>query len=191
MYVSQQNVILNADHFIQTLSQSGTDWKLGILSTDRAEQPYLGFSPNDNFDSHVSDQVSRFSTAVGKLGQDGDAFERPFDSILHALKQYRNFNRPGASLSIVIVTDAEEQSATSVADFMAILHFFVDQKIYFYHVLANAESGCTTDEGLWNYVGGRYEAALKLADGGALYSICSPDFASVLTSISSKIGSQP
>jgi len=175
----QQSVIQNASLFINEFTQKKTlNWKMGLLSSDIGENPYLGFAPGDELLSSSPDPVLRFQNAVSNLDTWGSGYEMFFDPIVKQMSQYPNFGRKAATLAIIFVTDAEEQSGTN--DAQLFLDFLKIQKtsltsVVVYGVFAANDLGCRSDEGFWNYAGSEYEEVIK-ATQGKVYPICSPDF---------------
>ncbi|MAF79029.1 MAG: hypothetical protein CME63_08465 [Halobacteriovoraceae bacterium] len=121
----QQSVIDNARLFFNEFAKASyVDWKIGLISTDWEEDPYLGFdrsfdsslvTPNDptSFDQVVSE----FQYAVGQLGISGSATETTFLPVHLKLEEYKgshasrpSFLRDNAHLVVISITDEAEQS---------------------------------------------------------------------------------
>ncbi len=187
MGVHQQNVIKNSDLFIQefTKKQSVLDWKLGLISTDQIEKPYIGFDPGNFLDKTTANPVAAFNAAVGRLGTNGDATERPWASVKHALMTYPNWVRKGAILAMIFMTDAEEQSNVPAADFLAFLTQMkgTTQQMVSYQVLGPTDWGCQATDGNWQYANSVYETFQK-ALTGKTYPLCSQDFGKNLADLS-------
>ncbi len=179
MYEHQQNVIRNSSLFIQefTKNQNRLDWKLGLISTDRREDPYIGFTPGKTLDKNTLDPVGDFNDAVAQLGTNGDYTERPWASVERAFEAYPQWVRNGAILVLVLVTDAEEQSEIAAKDFLKFLIQIKGsaQKILSYGVLGPTDWGCPSSDSNWKYPGTPYEEFAK-AVAGKNYPLCSQDF---------------
>ncbi len=175
----QQSVIHNSDLFIQEFvkKQSVLDWRMGLISTDITEQPYIGFVPGNFLDKTTPTPAVAFNSAVNRLGTNGDATERPWASVRHAFDSYPNWVRKGAILALVFVTDAEEQSSIPAADFLTYLTQIkgTTQQIVSYGVLGPTDWGCPSSDSTWNYVGSPYEDFAKTIQGKN-YPLCSQDF---------------
>lgn len=111
MSTIQSNIVRNANLFMQNFIQNNfMQWKMGVVSTDKLDEPYLGFL--NVFDNSSVDQVRVFSDAIGRLGTDGDASEYVFYNVMRMLidPMYTSFFRADAHLAVIMVTDEEEQS---------------------------------------------------------------------------------
>ncbi len=121
----QQSVIDNAELFFTEFAKASyVDWKLGLLSTDWEEEPYLGFDRsfdssliNSSDPSSFTNVVGQFQSAVSTLGTSGSATEANFVPVHYKLDAYNgssasrpSFLRDNAHLVIISITDEEEQS---------------------------------------------------------------------------------
>jgi hypothetical protein len=185
----QRKVIDNTSRFIQQFTQNAqyADWRIGLISTDSSQDPFLGFTPNDRLDMNTTDPVSKFQDAVDRLGIDGSGVETTYDSVLDALDAYPDFIRPGAILALIVVTDAEEQSRMAADEFLRRVHSKVGDpsRLIVYTVLGDGSSGCATDE-FFHYPRSRYEEFVNKSRA-KLYSLCS-DFGVSLADIGRDIG---
>jgi hypothetical protein len=176
MSTYQQEVIANTDLFMQEFTRkSQVRWRMGLISTDESENPYLGFrSP---FEWTAANPVNLFRAAVGRLGTGGSGTEKSFVPVLTHLRRNPTFLRPGASLALVFVTDAEEQSSQSEGDFLtqlAQVRGRADQLLA-YGVFGADDLGCGAGngEGRWDYAGSPYEGVIASVNG-RVYPICQP-----------------
>jgi hypothetical protein len=179
----------NAGLFMQEFSgQNVLDWKLGLVSTAIAEQPYLGFA--SPFDFRNPDPVGVFKGAVVRLGTNGDGIERSFRPVLDKIRTFPNFLRPQAHLAVIMVSDEDEQSNIPAADFVAQLTAAKGGRaslVRVYAALNSTDFGCT--QGTTNtYRGSPYEAAVNATNGKA-YSTCSPTFGADLADLGKDIAS--
>ena len=170
----QQALIRNADTFINTfVSGGGLDWKMGILSTDVLNNPYIGFTPGTELTYKTPDNVKLFKDAVGRLGTSGDAIEKTFAPIMKYIPKYPTFLRPNAMLALIMITDAEEQSGTPAKDFIDFLAVTKGnlKKVVTYGVFAPQDFGCTIGDSFWNYAKSPYEEVVN-ATNGKTYPLC-------------------
>jgi hypothetical protein len=109
--IFKTNIIRNTEKFMRAFSQNTSiDWRIGLVSTDVSENPYLGFSTP--FDSNDSDPVGTFQNAVRSLGTNGAYDEYVFYSAVRAFQQFTGFARGSAHKVFIMVTDEEEQSGS-------------------------------------------------------------------------------
>lgn len=170
----QQALIKNADTFINDfIKHGGLDWKMGVLSTDVFDNPYTGFTPTTELTFKTPNNVQIFKDAIGNLGTSGDAIEKTFAPIMKWLPQFPNFLRPQAMLAIIMVTDAEEQSGVTSADFLAFLQKTKGslKRVISYGVFSPQDFGCAFGDTTWNYKGTVYEDVVK-ATNGKTYALC-------------------
>lgn len=171
----QQEVIRNAETFMQEFQKKGTvRWKMGLISTDEMNSPYLGFT--SPFEWNSPDPAQTFRRAVASLGLFGSGTEKTFVPITKHLSQNPNFLRPNANTVLIFVTDAEEQSgfqmnATQFLQRLTQLRGGRTNELLAYGVFAANDFGCQSDEGPWNYAGSPYEAVISQLNGKA-YPIC-------------------
>jgi hypothetical protein len=175
----QQAVIHNADLFIQEFvaKQSLLDWKMGIVSTDDYDQPYVGFNTGDELNKHTVDPVAKFTAAVRRLGTSGSGLEKPFLCAQKALNANPTFLRKNAILALIVVTDAPDQSnipGDDMAKYLVTLKGGNQKQVVYYGVLGPEDWSCTSD-GYWNFAGSAYEVMRPLFTGKD-YPLCSPDF---------------
>lgn len=185
----QEAVIRNTETFIREFSKNtvGTDWKMGLLSTDTNDPPYIGFRPGDELTSTTINPVLLFQAAVGRLGTYGDGTEKVYDPVILALDRFPTFLRPGAKLFIIVVSDEEEQSRSySTATFLSTLRsrLAAPDHLITYSVLGDDAAGCYTG---FRYAGSRYEEFVTQS-AGQRYLICS-DFGTSLAQIAIDMGS--
>jgi hypothetical protein len=107
----QQNIVTNSAYFMDEFIKNNImQWKMGVMSTDESEAPYLGFS--SPFDYNTPDPVPIFQNAIDLLGTTGDYNEYVFHNVLRARTNpsLSKFFRNDAHMAIIMVTDEEEQS---------------------------------------------------------------------------------
>jgi hypothetical protein len=170
----QQALIKNADQFINDfVKHGGLDWKMGLLSTDVMNNPFIGFTPTTELSVRTPDNVRLFKDAVGRLGTAGDAIERSFAPVQKWIPKHPTFLRPNAMLALIFVTDAEEQSGVKAQDFIDFLTVTKTslKKVVTYGVFAAQDLGCTVGDSTWKYAGSPYEPVIT-ATTGKVYPLC-------------------
>ena len=183
----QNQVISNANAFMQDFIKQKLDWKMGLISTDESDLPYAGFARSPKLDSSVTNAVDVFADAVDRLGTSGSAVEETFKPILRAFQDDAAFLRPNTPLAVIMVTDAEEQSRMPAPMFMSRLNGLTQgRNLFTYGVFASEDFGCRSDEGEWNYAGSPYEAFIKSAVVGQTFPLCN-DFGTSLVNIAHDI----
>ena len=191
MYDEQTELQNNFSSFInkfKTLKQA--DWKMGLLSSDNSELPYLGFG-TDLFNHTEPNPEKRFTDAVGMLGTSGSATEKYFDPIKKNFTQYKDFVRKKAYLAIIFLTDEPEQSIQSSKDFN---NYLLGLKsgdrdlIELYGGFTAKDLPICPPEtwGGWTYSGSKFEESINFF-GGSFFDLCHPDMGKKLAAIGEKI----
>ncbi len=192
----QKNIVKNAELFMKEFIKSNyIDWKMGLVSTDRSELPYLGF--DQPFNRATVDPVTLFKAKVDSLGTNGDASEYVFHNI------YRNIMNPGpipflrgnSHLAVIMVTDEEEQSQEmdrtlyEVNNFYAAMRSMISPlfKMRFYGAI-NAKELEQCSAYAMDYAESPFEKVIGLTNGFVV-SACKPDFGEGLASIGKDIAS--
>ncbi len=191
MGTAQQLVSDNTRIFMNEFTKAGPlRWRMGMISTTEADQPYVGFTPADALNFQTPDAVTKFQQAVGRLGENGDTTEKTYTPVLNALHQFPDFLRPNAYLALIIVTDEEEQSDVTTNDFLnqikalkanSLGHFLT------YGIFSDRSAGCPGSA----YNGGKYPDLISQTHGKT-YPLCSSNFGLLLSQLGadlvSKIG---
>lgn len=180
----QQAVIRNADLFIQEFVKKQTilDWKMGLLSTDETEPPYIGFTPGTELNKSTANPVTAFTSAVNQLGIYGSGIEKPFLCAQRALNNSPQFLRQGAILALILLTDAAEQSSIPGKDFVQFLSQLKGgnlKQVVYYGVLGPTDWNCPASDSYWKFANSPYEA-MRGSLGGKDFPLCSPTFGSNL-----------
>ncbi len=186
MSAHQTNLIKNADLFInEFVAKGGLEWKMGVVSTDISQPPFAGFTPTSAINYTQPDGVARFQAAIRRLGISGDSTERMFAPIQKHLNDFPDFLRPEATLAVIFITDAFEQSRISGADMLSFIHAKKGgdrKKVIFYGALTPTDYACPpTGEEAWPYTGSVFE---QVIDGtkGKVYKLCA-DFGQNLSDL--------
>jgi hypothetical protein len=108
----QNNIVNNAALFMQEFTQNNImKWRMGVMSTDKSELPYLGYTTT--FDGQSADPIKTFQDAISALGTNGDVSEYVFYNVNRGVGMatpYDQFYRRDSHLAVIMVTDEEEQS---------------------------------------------------------------------------------
>jgi hypothetical protein len=208
----QRNIVKNADLFMnEFIMQRHINWKLGIVSTDQRQDPFLGFDSlygSDIFDyndpTSISDGVQVFRDAMDSLGTNGDASEYIFYNTLRAFQNYSDpggtrpeFIRSTSHLAVIMVTDEEEQSEWKFGGkyepytFLNTIKGYVNKfrNVRFYGALNRKDlEGCERPGDYTPYAGSQYEKIID-ASGGFNISACLDDFGTRLADIGKDIAS--
>ena len=178
-------IIANMDIFIESFVQNakGAQWRMGLLSTDVSDIPYVGFLPYNYFESSDPTPVERFNRAVKALGTNGSPTEESFRPIQNSLIRYNGFLRENSKLFIILVSDELEQGDESVSSFIEFLHELKGpDAIATYGVFEMAEKGCGRED----YTGTRYAEFIQRTNG-LTFPICSDDYGQGLAKFGSDI----
>lgn len=189
MSQEQQDIIQNTSFFINEFAvQAQINWRMGLISTDKDESPYLGFQNNGRFEKGNPDPVGTFQNAVGQLGTSGSADERSMDSIMAQFQRDPNFVRNSACLVMILVSDEPDHSKNfSAPAFLKEMEKLKGnlKAVRIFTVLATNENGCDTGEN-YDYAGSSYETIVNATKGGN-YDVCNSNFGAQLADIGRKI----
>jgi hypothetical protein len=183
MSTFQREVIANTGVFMQEFVKDSLQWSMGLISTDPSDLPYIGFTPTTLLNYLTPNGVGLFQGAVGRLGVGGSGYEQTFAPIQKHLDAYPSFTRKDAYLAVISVTDAEEQSGMTSAEFLQYVAVKkgAPNRTIFYGALGADDLGCRLGEG-WNYSGSKYEDVV-LATGGRVFPICTTTFGKDLAAL--------
>lgn len=203
----QNNVIKNAKLFFEQFAkQQYVNWKIGIVSTDQRERPYLGFE--QSFDSSLIDPrdpgsfnrvVNQFQEAVGRLGTNGSASEYTFYNVKRHLDDFdgrlgESFLRSNSHLVVIMISDEEEQSLQGFGFEFEAIRFFNNLSTYipsnkilrFYGAIDHKDlQGC---DGSWGdpWRGSEFEKIISHSNGFVI-SACINNFGNELAKIGQDI----
>jgi len=201
MDAHQQDVINNTQVFMDQFTKTAQlDWKMGLISTDASEKPFVGFTKTDLVTWQDPSAATVFQNAVNQMGTSGSGIEQSFIPLMVQLTAYPDFIRPFAQLVIVIVTDAPEQSDNlqeingafnRTVDPPEFIDFITKIKgdlnlVHTYGVFGAQDFNCPQTDDFWNFKGSRYEALIN-ATRGKTYRLCDPDFGKLLTEMGKDI----
>ena len=195
------NVIANAELFFeQFVGREYVDWKLGIVSTNVSDAPYLGFDrpfssslidPDDP--ASLAKAIHTFSAAIRKLGINGSTYEYVFHNAKRALDNYganstNPFLRRNAHLVVIMISDEPEQSEREYGALYRAANFYEhitqyiegDKVLRFYGALEFRDlQDCGMGQ---SYAGSPFQEIIDLSDG-MIISACSPKFGVELAKI--------
>ena len=208
----QQNIIRNARIFMEQFAkQPYINWKIGLISTDKSDSPYLGFEKP--FDWNLIDPkdptsfdrtVTEFQKVVSTFGTSGDSSEYVFYNVKRVLDLFNgstasrpSFLRPNSHLVVIMVTDEKEQSmidngpAYDAPTFVKTLSTYIpgNKILRFYGALSRKDlQNCSNPGDDEPYAGSQYEKIINLTQGFNI-SACVDDFGTDLAKIGKDIAS--
>lgn len=208
MNTHQTNLIRNTELFVdEIVGNRILDYHIGVLSSTARNTWGSGGSvcPDGRLCGRLERFVSR-NTVDGiralkenfRLGVNGSAEEKFFEPVLMALTPPMSnganagFYRPDASLAVIFLTDAEDQSNISPQEFY---NFLVQLKggdtskiLTYGSIIPSGRTGCLRDSGDSPL---RIESFFALSKG-SYYFLCDPlfgrDLAKISADISAKVG---
>ena len=186
MQQHQQNVINNTQIFMNQFSQGANllNWKMGLISTDKSDNPYVGFGPD--LTSQTPNAIRLFQNAVARLGTNGASIEEGFEPMLQVLQAHPDFVRPHSTLAVIFVTDAQEQGRDAVQNVLRDLGKIKPvNEVVSYGIFWTQDLGCswnTGGEDDWNVKGSRYGEFIRQTNGKT-YPLCSSNFGSNLADL--------
>ena len=208
----QDKIIQNAQIFFKKfVDRPNINWKLGIVSTDKGDQPYLGFEQSFDYSNlnglnaiGLRRGLAKFNKTVERIGTNGDTQELVFFNIKKALDwqntDFNHFHRLDAHLAIIMITDEYEQSEEVFGEhyqphkFLKLIqsNYMASNKIVrFYgalsfHDLENCSWGTMGRGGYNNYKGGKLHKIIELTDGFVI-SACINNFGAKLAELGEDI----
>jgi hypothetical protein len=125
----------------------------------------------------------------------GDPEEKAFDTILASLKAHPDFVKPADELSVIIMTDEDEQSIVDAPTFTRELKALLpNQKISISTITAASDvAGCSSGD--WDFARSKY-AKVITEFSGKNYSLCSEsslpqDITNLGSEIATRAGAGP
>jgi hypothetical protein len=209
MAVHQDNLAKNVSKFTSTFTNSSIlDYNIGVVTTDTSGDPYTGDEDKccGKLVGEIAKVVSKTTPGANEIladnimvGINGDSYEKVFDPIVMALSPAlltgwnAGFYRQDASLAVIFITDAEDQSRYNdpqrAYQFLTGLKNGNKNKVLGYGVIvpSNDTSRCERDE--TKVTPRRIEEFLKLVTNspGNIMSLCDPDYGTRLANLAKDI----
>jgi len=203
----QRNVSRNARLFMEQFALNNSiNWKIGVVSTDDTQPPFLGFATPFGADLIDEDNpvtfnaaVDKFSSAISSLGTNGSASEYVFYNSIRHINEWSSgipgkptFLRENAHLIVIMITDEEEQSegefgssysVNSVIDNLS-NRIPSDAVLRFYGAMGQGDLAQCSNS--WRFGGDPMEDIIEQTGGFAI-SACIDDFGRELSRIGEDI----
>ncbi len=208
----QNNLASNFSNFITAAAGWSADYHIGVTSTDMdADSGRLIGTPRfvtnadwQAFENNVrlgdsgsaTEQGLAASQAALSLPRTADSDvacsddagcpepERCYDGFCGGSN--RGFLRSDAALEVVYVSDEEDSSPADLnfyINFLKSIKGFYNENMFHAHAIVGPAGGCSTSSGNGGAAAGLRYIDVANATGGNVGSVCSPSFASHLTSI--------
>jgi hypothetical protein len=204
----QNSVINNSKLFFEQFAKEAyVDWKIGIVSTDKTEEPYLGFKKSfdsslvdDNIPGSFDKVVVEFQDAVSELGISGAGYEYTFYNLKRMLDQFggntnNSFQRGDSHLVVIMISDEVEQSMTfgdsyEAINFLNTMRGYVtpSKKLRFYGAIKHKQLKDCTNYDSKPWIGSEFEKIITASEGFVV-SACVPKFGNELARIGKDIAS--
>ncbi len=179
MLEEQVRLADNFSAFVDVLDESRADWRLGVTVTDLADAATMR---EGVMGPRTADLEQVFRRAV-LVGSAGSRTEQGFLSAQTCLEaNYDAFVREGADLSVVFISDEDDQSPGGVEAYIEGMAGFAGAGTVQLHALVgDLPEGCASGSTAAD-AGGRYlEAAGQT--GGLHESICAEDYSDILSQV--------
>jgi hypothetical protein len=185
MIEEQAALAAMAGEFIDFLVAEGFDFQVGVVSTDNAT--LQGATPIVS--AATADPAASFAANV-QLGTAGSGYEQPIDFGYQAVTPpmsvpggpNEGFLREAAGLALIALTDEDDQSAGTAADWAAAIEALKpDPDAVSFNGIHGLATGCE-DNGVAAYPGPRLQEVVA-ATGGSEVSLCDADWMPVLETI--------
>lgn len=164
----QNNLATNSALFVDELLMSGVDFQIAVVTTDN---PSIrgGIITNSTPDvySELSDAI--VAGTVGSAIEEGQEMaKKALEGDLHPSS---GFQRTDAFLSVIIVSDEDDFSVSSDAEYYDFFFYLKDPGLFAFNSVVSTDSLCPSQ------VGARYMAQSALL-GGVSLSACAEDWGS-------------
>jgi hypothetical protein len=181
MAEEQARLAENFVSFVAALDSTDADWHLGIVTTDTSRSD-AGILRGGVFDPDTPDLEQAVVDAL-LVGTSGSREEKGFEAATLALgPRNPGLLREDARLNVVFVTDEDDGSPGTAADFLVSLAEVAGAEGYAVHgVVGDLPDGCASGTGA-GAPAPRYVEVID-ATGGFRDSICADDYADLLTQV--------
>jgi hypothetical protein len=191
MAEEQESLAENFPKFMDYFVGSGLDYHVGVVSTDMDNPNHRGklrHAGGVNYiDDTVADPMPIFSQ-MASMGTDGSSFEKGLAATYSAMVTLKDtdnagFARDSAHMSIVVISDEDDSSSTSVISISEFVSWLQTTKsaedmVTFSSIVGIEPSGCSGPGGDATY-GERYVYVTDQV-GGIKWSICNSAWDQVL-----------
>ena len=148
------------------------DIRMGLLSTDRADETHAGFLPHRIVDQSNPEAWTIFKEGIERLGNHGDASsEQAFFPIEMNLARFPNFLRKNSRLILIVISDEPEQGreALAVGQFLSFLYSQINYRFVSAYGLFGMKEVCGSYHD--DFAGSDYQVMVR-ATGGKAFPIC-------------------
>lgn len=190
MIEEQQALTDNFSDFMEYFVDSGLDFHVGVVSTDMDSAQHQGrLRPDGSSGLYIDNTFTRDEAiesfrSRAYMGTNGSASEAGLDAAWTALVELSNsynagFYRPDAGLSIVVISDEDDQSRhPSLSEFISwMLTVKAEPAVATFSSIVGPDRGCATADAGTTYL----EVTRQV--GGIEWSICDSDWSTVLTEL--------
>ncbi len=130
----------NGEALFASALASNTDLNVAVINTTKPQ--FI-----TTIDSSTADPAGAFGAAVVQ-GSDGNNIEQPFLRAVEALELQPDWRRPGAALSLLVISDEDDQSPLLLSSFLLSLADVVSSTQYLkVNHISGLISGCSGDSG--------------------------------------------
>lgn len=189
MVEEQERLHDNFDAFLSTIASSKADFQVGLVTTD-VVSPGAGMLRGGIF-APDSPEIERALAEAVEVGTDGDREEQGLLAAKLAIDGRNDgFPRPGAMLSVVVISDEDDASPGDVAGYVEAVAESAGEAAWGIHgIVGDLPSGCATGVSA-AAPGPRYIEAITTS-GGHRESICADDYAELLTRVGLDVAGLP
>jgi len=206
----QAEVARRFEQFITNVAASNADFHLGVITTDLESSDHRGkLQGSPLYLTDQDDYIPLFQERV-QVGTDGARFEEGIDAAFQALSEplvsgyNAGFRRPGATLSIIYVSDENDCSdrgglggntsesacydnPDKLVDVRELIDDYKSLGNVNERIVVSAIVGPSVDAGCNGSVPGLRYLAMSEAFGGLDSSICAADFSKIMQDLSLEV----
>ena len=177
MAEEQERLGANFEAFVEVVTDSYADFRIGVITTDVAE---AGALRGEVLTPTTEDLASAFLEQVA-VGTKGDKDEQGLATAVMAFSANPDFSRPEAQLNVAVISDEDDHSPEAIDDYLNPLKDVSDVGFALHAVVGDLPDGCASGTSAAS-PGERYITAVDWT-GGYRDSICSDDYTGILTRI--------
>lgn len=191
----QTKLVEELPALINSLNAQGMDWRIGVTTSDfNGSGGRLEGNAGDEFISAATPDGMNKLMNRAMPGENGSDLERGIETVKSSLGSIVRDLRSDAMLSIIFLSDDNDYSATTSAQFTAYVdsikpRFRSGLRSWVAHYIGTVRltQECTASLGKWNGVGQKYIDIVN-ATGGAVESICVAGFSQALGNVRVRMG---